>query len=125
MSICHDSAILTDSFVDSRHDVLIDSCQNVLTSPSTMEAPTKAKASERVQCGRFLRPKVKCVPEYRRELLKFDDVIVEAGYGDNYWSCGLKTHEVPWANEKRLAWKKHHGAATYGAARRITTSVKL
>ena len=76
---------------------------------------TFANASEqkRVQCGPCLRAKAKCVPEYRRELLKFDDVIVEAGYGDNYWSCGLKTHEVPWANEKDWPGKKHHGAATY------------
>ena len=47
----------------------------------------------------IIRAKAECVPEYRRELLKCD-VIVEAVYGDNYWSCGLKTHDVPWANEK-------------------------
>ena len=45
------------------------------------------------------RAKAECVPECRRELLKCD-VIVEAVYGDNYWSCGLKTHDVSWANEK-------------------------
>ena len=43
--------------------------------------------------------KAKCVPEYRRGLLKCD-VIVKAVYGDNYWSWGLKTQVVPWANEK-------------------------
>ena len=41
------------------------------------------------------------------------DVIVEAVYSDNYWSYGLKTHDVPWANEKDWPEKKHHGAATY------------
>ena len=39
-SFCHDFAILTDSLVDSRHDVLIDSRQNVVTSRSTIKAPT-------------------------------------------------------------------------------------
>ena len=123
MSICHDSAILTDSFVDSRHDVLIDSCQNVMTSRSTIKAPTKAKASERVQCGRFLRPKAKCVPEYRRELLKFDDVIVEAGYGATTGHVGSK-HTRCRGQMKKTGLEKHHGAATYEAARRITTSVR-
>ena len=47
----------------------------------------------------IIRAKSKCVPEYRRELLKSDDIIVEAVHGDNYWSCGLRTHDVPWANE--------------------------
>ena len=47
----------------------------------------------------IIRAKAESVPEYRRELLKCD-VIVEAVYGDNYWSCGLKTHDVPWTNEK-------------------------
>ena len=65
----------------------------------------------------IIRAKSKCVPEYRRELLKSDDVIVEAVHGDNYWSCGLRTHDVPWANEKDWPGKKHHGAA----AKRTTT----
>ena len=48
----------------------------------------------------IIRAKSKCVPEYRRELLKSDDIIVEAVHGDNYWSCGLRTHDVPWAYKK-------------------------
>ena len=45
----------------------------------------------------IIRAKAECVPEYRRELLKWDD---EAIHYANYWSCGLKTHDMPWANEK-------------------------
>ena len=37
------------------------------------------------------------------------DVIVEAVYGENYWSCGLKTHDVPWANENDLPEKNIMG----------------
>ena len=47
----------------------------------------------------IIRAKSKCVPEIELELLKSDDIIVEAVHGDNYWSC-LRTHDVPWTNEK-------------------------
>ena len=53
----------------------------------------------------IIRAKAECVPEYRRELLKCD-VIVEAVYGDNYWSCRLTTHDGPWANGKDRPGKK-------------------
>ena len=70
----------------------------------------------------IIRAKSKCVPEYRRELLKSDDIIVEAVHGDNYWSCGLRTHNVPWTDDKDWPGKKLLGAATYGGAKRTTTA---
>ena len=57
------------------------------------------------------------MPEYRRELLKYDDIIVEAVHEDNYWACGLRTHDVPLANEKDCPGKKTSWAATYGASK--------
>ena len=68
----------------------------------------------------IIRAKAKYVPKYRRELLKCD-AIVETVYGDNYWSCGLKT-QCAVGKRKRPAWENHHGAATYEATWRITTS---
>ena len=56
----------------------------------------------------IVRGKSKCVPEYRRELLKSDDIIVEAVHGDNYWSCGLRTHETKkTGQEKNIMGQLH------------------
>ena len=51
------------------------------------------------------RAKAECVSEYRRELLKCDDVIVDAVYG----GVGSKTLDVPWANKKGWPGKKIMG----------------
>lgn len=48
----------------------------------------------------IIRAKAACVPEFRMELLKSQDKIVETVQGDYFWSCGLRKHEVFWTNEK-------------------------
>ena len=58
----------------------------------------------------IMRAKSKCVPEYRRELLKSDYTIVDAFYGGIYWSGGLRTHDVQWANEKDWIGKISRGS---------------
>ena len=68
------------------------------------------------------REKSKCAPEHRRDPLKSDDVIVEAVLEYKYWSYGLRTHDVPWANIREWTGKKHNGAAAYRAAKKTTTA---
>ena len=46
------------------------------------------------------KSKIRVCTRIPKRAAKNDDIIVEAVHGDNYWSCGLITHDVPLANEK-------------------------
>ena len=46
----------------------------------------------------IIRAKAQCVPEYGSELLRSNDIIVEAVPGDKFWSSGLSKEEVRWCS---------------------------
>ena len=58
------------------------------------------------------------VKRRERERLKYDDVVVGAECGDNFWSCGLKDRQTMKIGQE----KKHHMAASNVATKRDTTS---
>ena len=51
--------------------------------------------TEKIEIMRhIIRAKAKCVPEYRQELLRTREIIVEAVPGERFWSCGLSKEEL-------------------------------